>query len=92
MFFKDDKVYDFLKWLDLLVLPSIGTAYARLAQVWNLPYSEQIPETIMIICALMGAILGISNAAYYKTNVQKGYTDFVEELEPNEDNTDEGIG
>lgn len=83
MFIKDDKVYDFLKWLDLLVLPSIGTAYARLAQVWNLPYSEQIPETIMIICALMGAILGISNASYYKSEAgttnafMEAYTDFT---------------
>ena len=92
MFIKNSKVYDALKWLALLVLPNCATAYSRLAQVWGLPYPDEIPETVMIICGLIGAILGISNATYYKLNARQGYTDFTEELEPNEDNTDEGIG
>ena len=89
MIIKNDKVYDALKWL-YFVLPSIGTAYARLAQVWGLPFPEEVSKTVMIICALMGALLGISNAAYYKTNAQLGHTDFVEELEPLEQEEGEG--
>ena len=60
------KVYDTLKWLDIVVLPSLGTAYAGLAQIWSLPYPEEITGTIMVVCTLIGALLGISSSTYYK--------------------------
>jgi len=97
MLIKNSKVYDFLKWFALVVLPSCGAAYARLAQIWGLPYSSQIPETIMTICMLIGAILGISNATYYKSGAgaakafSEAYTDFLD-VEPTDDNSEEGVG
>lgn len=60
-----DKWFDILKWLDLIVLPAIGTAYAALSAIWGFPFSEEIPKTIMVICSLLGAFLGISNVNYY---------------------------
>ena len=42
----NDKVYDLLKYLGMIGLPAIAVAYQSLAQVWSLPYSEQIPSTI----------------------------------------------
>ena len=63
----NDRVYDTLKWIDLIVLPAIGTAYAGLAQIWGFPYPEQITGTIMVICTLLGSLLGISSANYYKS-------------------------
>ena len=70
-----NKLYDILKWIDLIVLPALGTAYAGLAQIWGFPYPEEITGTIMVICTLLGALLGISNARYYKGLGEGLYTD-----------------
>lgn len=62
-----NKLYDILKWVDIVVLPSLGTAYAGLAQIWGFPYPEEVTGTIMVLCTLIGALLGISSSTYYKT-------------------------
>lgn len=69
MLIKNNKVYDYLKWIDLVILPALGTAYAGLSQIWALPYAEEVPATIMVICTLIGSILGISNASYYRAEM-----------------------
>lgn len=61
-----DKWFDALKWLDMIVLPALATAYAALSAVWGFPYADEIPKTIMILCTLLGAFLGISNVNYYQ--------------------------
>lgn len=60
-----NKLFDILKWIDLIVLPAIGTAYVGLAKIWGFPYPDEISGTIMILCTLIGALLGISNVNYY---------------------------
>jgi hypothetical protein len=67
MLIKNNKVYDFLKWVAQLFLPAVGTLYAALAGIWGFPYGEQIMSTILAIDTFLGAILGISNANYKKT-------------------------
>lgn len=69
------KVYDILKWVDLIVLPALGTAYAGLATIWGFPYPEEITGTIMVVCTLLGALLGISSSTYYKGLGEGIYTD-----------------
>ena len=64
-----NKTYDILKWVALILLPAIATAYFGLAQIWNLPYGEEIVGTITIIDTFLGAILGISTSHYNKTKV-----------------------
>ena len=59
-------VYDILKWLVIIVFPALGTFYAALAAVWNLPYAHEIVTTITALAAFLGALLGISTAAYQK--------------------------
>jgi len=66
-----DKIYDVLKWIDMVVLPALTAAYVGLAKVWNWPYPVQIAETSAIICTLMGALLGISTAQYNKEQGNK---------------------
>lgn len=61
-----DKVYDLLKYLGMIGLPAVAVAYQSLAQVWSLPYSEQIPSTILIIVTLLNTCLQISSTNYYK--------------------------
>lgn len=63
-----NKMYDVLKWIAMYLLPSIGTLYFALAQIWNLPYGEEIVGTVTAVDAFLGALLGISTARYNKIN------------------------
>ena len=59
-----NKVYDVLKYIAMIVLPAIGTLYFALANIWGLPYGEEIVGTITAVDAFLGALLGISSAMY----------------------------
>ena len=59
-----NKLYDVLKWIAMIVLPAIGTAYAGLAIIWGFPFGEQILGTIGILETFLGAVLQISSAQY----------------------------
>lgn len=61
-----DKVYDILKWVTMIVIPALATAYVGLAAVWGWPYADEIAKTSAVICTLLGALLGISTAQYNK--------------------------
>lgn len=60
-----NKMYDVLKWIAQLFLPAAATLYFALANIWGLPYGEQIVGTITAIDAFLGVILGISSKVYY---------------------------
>lgn len=64
----NNKVYDVLKWVALILLPAAGTLYFALSGIWGLPYGEQIVGTITAIDTFLGAILGISTINYNKGN------------------------
>lgn len=61
-----DKIYDVLKWIALICIPAIATFYVALAPVWGWPYAEEVAKTANAVCVLLGALLGISTAQYYK--------------------------
>ena len=67
MFKLNDSVYDILNWVPPVCLPALGTAYVALAGVWGFPYAEEVSKTVMAVCTLFGALLGISTAEYNKT-------------------------
>lgn len=62
----NDKVYDILKWVVIIVLPAVATFYSLLAGTWGFPYADQIVTTINGVATLLGAVLCISNVQYYK--------------------------
>lgn len=61
-----NKVYDILKWLVVLFIPALTSAYVGLASVWGLPMPEEVAKTSAIVCTFLGAILGISCVEYKK--------------------------
>lgn len=61
-----NKAYDIIKWIVVIVLPSIGTLYFALASIWGLPYGEEIVGTITAIDTFLGAVMMISTAQYNK--------------------------
>ena len=70
----NNKVYDILKWIAQIVLPALGALYFALAQIWGLPYGEEIVGTITAIDCFLGAILGISNVQY-KKKIEQQFSD-----------------
>ena len=63
----NNKVYDALKWIVMIVIPAATTAYVGLAASWGFPFAEEVAKTSSVICTLLGALLGISTAQYNKT-------------------------
>ena len=62
----ENKVYDTLKYVAQVVLPSVGTLYFALAGIWGLPFGEEIVGTITAIDEFLGALLMISTSQYKK--------------------------
>ena len=62
----NNKLYDILKWIALVVLPALASFYLGLGNVWSIPYPEQISATIMLIDTLLGTILGVTSIQYSK--------------------------
>lgn len=58
--------YDALKWIVMIAIPALTTAYVGLAAIWNWPCPDAIAKTSAIVCALLGSLLGISTAQYNK--------------------------
>ena len=61
-----DKAYTILKWVTLICIPALATFYVALSAVWGWPYAEEVAKTSAVVCALLGALLGISTAQYNK--------------------------
>jgi len=64
----DNKTYDFLKWVAMIVLPAVVTFVAAIGQIWGIPYTAQIAATIAAIDTLLGACLQVSSANYTEKN------------------------
>ena len=67
----NDKWYDLLKWITMVVIPALTTAYVGLSTIWGWPYATEVAKTSAVVCTLLGALLGISTAQYNKGGDQK---------------------
>lgn len=67
-----NRMYDILKWITMIVLPALATAYVGLASIWTWPYADEVAKTTAVICTLLGALLGISTAQYNKDGDNDG--------------------
>lgn len=61
-----DRVYDVIKWLVCICLPALTTAYVGLDKLFAWGYAAEVAQVSAIICTLLGALIGISSAQYYK--------------------------
>ena len=62
----NDRTYTVLKWLCMVCIPALTTAYVGLAAIWGFPYADEVAKTSAVVCTLIGALLGISTAEYNK--------------------------
>ena len=68
----NNKVYDIMKWLVIIVMPAVATLYAALAGVWAWPYADEVVTTITAVDTFLGAVLCISTATYNKEENENG--------------------
>ena len=58
-----NEIYDIVNKIERW-LPALGAAYVGLAAIWGWPLSDQINQTIAVICTLIAATLEVSTARY----------------------------
>ena len=68
-----NKMYDVLKVIVSVALPSISALYLGLASIWGFGFGEQVDQTIQLVIAAINAILGIaiikSSSDYHKGDI-----------------------
>lgn len=67
----NNKVYDVMKWVVMIVLPALSALYVGLGSIWGWPYIEQVTGSISCVTVFLGALLGISSASYKKSTVDE---------------------
>lgn len=81
-----NKVYDRLKFFVQIVIPAAMTAYATIAALWGLGYTDKIVGTLAALNLFFGIVLGVSKSRYNPdTDVTYDGTMVVNENDPNKD-------
>lgn len=62
-----DKVYDVLKWIAIIALPALAPFVRGMCNVWNIPYGDQIGDTICLLNSLLGALICVSTVGYQRS-------------------------
>lgn len=57
----NNKVYDFLKWVALILFPGLGALYFGLGQIWHFPAVEEVVGSITVVDTFLGLILNKSS-------------------------------
>ncbi len=58
------KVYDVLKWAAQVALPAVGALYLTIANIWGLPYGDQVTGMIVAIDLFLGVIVQFMSEQY----------------------------
>lgn len=60
----NNKSYDILKRVALIVIPALATFVNAAGIVWGMPYTNEITATITAFGVFLGAALGVSSKNY----------------------------
>lgn len=64
-------LYQWLKWLCIIVLPALASLIVGLSRIWDFEVlGSNIATTITLIATFLGTILCISNYNYYKKEAE----------------------
>lgn len=67
----NNKVYDVLKWITLVLLPALTTLVGVILNCFNVGCTDIVLTIMTAVTTFMGAILGISTANYNKNKEVK---------------------
>ena len=62
-----NKVYDILKWVDLVFIPALIVFYGVIGNVLNIPNTEIVLTIMGAFDVFLGSLLGISSTKYNKS-------------------------
>lgn len=65
-----DRTYDALVHLSRYWLPGFGTLYFTIANIWGLPYAEEIVGTLAALAIFIGVLIGVSKSSYEKSGAK----------------------
>lgn len=74
MIFKNSKIYDVLKYLALIGFNAVGVFYKAVAEIWNLPYGNQVALTCSALALFVGTLIGISSYKYNNVEIETDYS------------------
>lgn len=66
--FISEEAYLLFRRLVEYVFPALGTLYFTIAQLWGLPYAEEVVGTIVALAAFFAVIVKLSRWAYQNDN------------------------
>lgn len=72
-----NRTYDILKWVALVALDALGLLYSTIANIWLLPYGDEVLKTCAAVSLCLGALIGVSGATYSADD----YAELKEEIE-----------
>lgn len=76
----NNKAYDLVKFLALVLLPGLGALYFGVAAIWGLPYAEEVVGTIVVVDTFLGGLVGLTAQQYKNSDAR---FDGTIEVEPN---------
>ncbi len=63
----NDKVYNVLKWVGLILLPALAWFVGQVGALWGLQRVDAIVTTLNALGTLVGVLIGVSTINYNKT-------------------------
>ena len=60
-----DRTYDILKWIQKIFV-LLATFYATIANIWGLPFGDEVSKTCLALATFLLGILEIASATYNK--------------------------
>ena len=60
----NDKTYDILKRVALIIIPALATFVNASGIVWGVPYTNEVTATITAFGVFLGAAIGVSSKNY----------------------------
>ena len=61
-----DQLYNVLKWVALICLPALTTFYCVLDSIFGWGMGEVVAKISAALCTLIGSLIGISTAEFYR--------------------------
>ena len=77
-----DRTYDLLKWVQKIFV-LLATFYATIANIWGLPFGDEISKTCLALATFLLGILEIASATYNKD--MAGADEITDDLESADD-------
>ena len=66
----NNKAYDLIKFVALVLLPALGALYFGVAQIWGLPHADEVVGTIVVVDTFLGALIGVTAQQYKNSDAR----------------------